>query len=153
MMNQYSKDLNLKIEKAKESYPYRIYLDTRETILAMLDEFQDNKIIVSKYWREELAGFEYLFDSSPLIIQKLREHSYHITGQYSYTYRRHHAHRSSPFRRKFRQLQMVDRKNLFVEESKAPSEQPKSEEALTDVSAEPSAKEDESKVKFHKKYE
>ncbi len=119
MMNQYSELLNQKIEKARKSDPYRIYLETRETILALLSGTQDNKTTVSHYWREELAGFEYLFDSSPLIIQKLREHCFHITGLYSYTYRRHHAHRSSPFRRKFRQLQLVDRKNLFVEESKA----------------------------------
>lgn len=119
MMDQYSDLLTQKIEKARNSEAYRIYLETREIILAMMNRSLDNKTTVSQYWREELAGFEYLFDSSPLIIQKLREHSYHITGLYSYTYRSHHAHRSSPYRRKFRQLQSVDRKNLFVEESKA----------------------------------
>jgi len=118
-MNRYGELLNQKIEKARDNVSYRIYLDTREIILAMLNESKDIKTSVSQYWREELAGFEYLFDASPLIIQKLREHSYHITGLYSYTYRRHHSHRSSPFRRKFRQLQLVDRKNLFIEESKA----------------------------------
>ena len=54
---------------------------------------------------------------------------------------------------KLLQATLTDLRLMFVEELKAPSEQPKSEEALTDVSAEPSAKEDESKVKFHKKYE
>ena len=54
---------------------------------------------------------------------------------------------------KLLQATLTDLRLMFVEESKAPLEQPKSEEALTDVSAEPSAKEDESKVKFHKKYE
>ena len=34
----------------------------------------------SSYWQEELANFEYMLDASPLIIEKLRHHTHHITG-------------------------------------------------------------------------
>ncbi len=71
----------------------------------------------SSYWQEELAGFEYLFDASPLIIKKLRHHAYHITGAREYDYRKHHARETPTLERRLRRLQSTDRHDLLVPES------------------------------------
>jgi glycosyltransferase involved in cell wall biosynthesis len=41
----------------------------------------------SAYWREELETIDYLIEASPLIINKLRHHAFHITGIRPYDYR------------------------------------------------------------------
>jgi hypothetical protein len=41
----------------------------------------------SRYWVEELASLEYLFDASPLVVERLRHHSYLVTGLRAYDYR------------------------------------------------------------------
>jgi hypothetical protein len=51
------------------------------------------------------------------------------------------------------QATLTDLRLMFVEESKTPADTPKAEPPQPDVSAEASAKADETKVKFHKKYE
>jgi putative sugar O-methyltransferase len=72
----------------------------------------------SDYWRAELAGFDYLLDASPLIVEKLREHCYHLTGLRSYEYRSHHAHVKKRFEGKLNALRALDRHGLFVPESR-----------------------------------
>jgi hypothetical protein len=54
----------------------------------------------------------------------------------------------TPDETKVLQAHLTDLRLMFVEESKAPTETPQ-----PDVSAEAAAKADETKVKFHKKYE
>ena len=73
----------------------------------------------SAYWQQEVEGFDYMFDASPLVIAKLREHEYHLTGLRSYEYRRHHADYARRFASKLRRLREVDPGNLFVPESEA----------------------------------
>ena len=73
----------------------------------------------SAYWQQEVEGFDYMFDASPLVIGKLREHEYHLTGLRSYEYRRHHADYARRFASKLRRLREVDPGNLFVPESEA----------------------------------
>jgi len=41
----------------------------------------------SAYWREELRNFEYMLDASPLIVDRLRQHTHHVTGVRVYEYR------------------------------------------------------------------
>lgn len=103
------------IEKARKTAIFRHYLRVRDLILRMLDD--EPGYASSAYWKQELRGFEYLFDASPLVIAKLREHTYHITGLRSYEYRHHHAGRASPFADKLRQLKAHDPSNLFVGEA------------------------------------
>lgn len=106
------------LEKARNSTAYRGYLLVRDKILAMLENTPAEENTPSAYWREELAGFEYLFDASPLIIQKLRHHCYHISGLRDYDYRAHHGHQAHFFERKFHLLQKHDPKGaLWVPES------------------------------------
>src|SRR3989338_3309691 len=78
------------LEKAKNSFEYKNYLEVREEFFRMIDGVPKNSF-ASSYWAEELAGFDYLLDASPLIIQKLRHHTYHLTGIQEYNYRQHHA--------------------------------------------------------------
>lgn len=105
------------IEAASADASYTNYLAVRERVLSMLGEAFGDKDIPSHYWEEELAGFDYLLDASPLVVRKLREHSYHITGLKSYEYRRHHAHKTGPFKQKLAALRQIDTKNLFIPEA------------------------------------
>ena len=108
-----------KIEQARSSKAYQNYLQIRPLIIRMLDEAEAYGANASDYWEEELRGFEYMFDASPLIIDKLREHCYHITGLQSYSYRKHHAHKGKRLEKKLRTLKAVDTKGIYVPEAHA----------------------------------
>ena len=71
------------------------------------------------YWQEELAGFEYMLDASPLIIEKLRHHTYHATGLKVYDYRTHKDKARALLARKLEALIEVGRRDLLVPESPA----------------------------------
>lgn len=105
------------IAAGKDSPHYRNYLRARDAVLACLDEMDEAGAAPSAYWREELGGFDYMLDASPLIIEKLREHCHHITGDASYRYRQHHAVVADPFAQKLARLTKLDRSDLFVPES------------------------------------
>ena len=94
---------------------YAYYERARDLVLEMLDE--GTKYGYSDYLREEIAGFDYLFDASPLVVAKLRKHTHHITGVKSYEYRRHHAAQAPRFAAKLQRLRDLDSGGLFVPES------------------------------------
>ena len=114
----YARDLAAVIEAAKAEAYYKNYLTVKDRVLSMLGESFGGKDIPSRYWEEELAGFDYMLDASPLIIRKLREHCYHITGLKSYEYRLHHAHKKESFKQKLEALRKVDSKGLFIPEAR-----------------------------------
>lgn len=103
-----------KADILRQSPAYENYLRAREHVMAMVSQ-QPN--LASEYWEEELAGFDYLFDASPLIISKLREHSYHVTGLLSYEYRAHHSHQQPRFAKKLAMLRELDPRGLFIPEA------------------------------------
>jgi putative sugar O-methyltransferase len=70
----------------------------------------------SDYWSEELAGFEYMLDASPLIVDKLKHHSYHLTGLRVYDYRTHKDRAEAQMRSKLDALRAVGDPALFVPE-------------------------------------
>jgi putative sugar O-methyltransferase len=105
------------IEKARSSPAFRHYEHVRDLVLRMMDEAAGYQ--PSSYWQQEIAGFDYMFDASPLVVAKLREHEYHLTGLRSYEYRQHHADYARRFASKLRQLREVDTSSLFVPESEA----------------------------------
>ncbi len=109
--------LNDKIKKIRESSIYKDYIEIRGDILKMLESPESVNDSPSKYWMEEMEGFDYIFDASPLILNKLREHTFHITGIKSYEYRDHHAHQASAFEKKIKLLQQVDPWGLFIPEA------------------------------------
>lgn len=101
--------------RASEQPIYTYYERIRDLVLQMLDE--GSKYGYSDYWREEIAGFDYLFDASPLVVAKLREHTFHLTGLKSYEYRSHHAGKAAPFAEKLQRLRDLDPTGLFVPEA------------------------------------
>lgn len=107
------------IEAAMKAPAYTHYLAVRDQVLQMLELGRLNGDQPSAYWREELAGFDYMFDASPLIVQRLREHCYHLTGQRSYDYRYHHRHKSHLWAEKLASLRRIDKSGLLVPESPA----------------------------------
>ena len=68
----------------------------------------------SPYWAEEVIGFDYIFDASPLIINKLRHHCYHLTGESPYTYRNHHNFKLDQFKSKLDLLKSISSEDLFI---------------------------------------
>ena len=105
-------------EAARNSPAFANYLKVREFIFAMMDDWTriDPEGGPSAYWQEEIEGFLYLFDASPLLIAKLREQCYHITGIRSYEYRTHHQHKSHNYISKYKKLKRLDPAGLFVPE-------------------------------------
>lgn len=108
-------DLHKAVEAARCSDAFCHYQQVRERVLDMLEQSQTDE--VSPYWQEELAGFDYMLDASPLVIRKLREHCYHITGLRAYEYRSHHSHQQEAFAKKLGALREHDDAGLFVPES------------------------------------
>jgi putative sugar O-methyltransferase len=96
---------------------HRNYTQVRPLVLKMMFEMEQETQAPSDYWREELDGFDYLLDATPLVVSKLRQHCFHITGLRSYEYRRHHAHMKGVFETKLKALRSVDKAGLFVPES------------------------------------
>ncbi|MDP3772209.1 MAG: putative sugar O-methyltransferase [bacterium] len=116
MTNQAALEQRIAMLRAGGSY--RAYLAARAAVFAMLDH-QPDEARPSAYWTEEIAGFEYLFDASPLIIEKLRQHTYHITGLHDYEYRSHHNRSAEKFARRLADVRAVDANGVFVPESRA----------------------------------
>lgn len=103
------------VETARQSAAYRNYERARDRVVAMMSGMDGAD--ASAYWQEELAGFDYMLDASPLIVNKLREHCFHITGLKSYDYRKHHFHKAKPFANKLAVLRKEDSRDLFVPEA------------------------------------
>ena len=71
----------------------------------------------SAYWKEELANFEYMLDASPLIVDKLRAHSFHITGLHVHDYRSGRERKAARYAEKLHALQAAARNpELFIPE-------------------------------------
>lgn len=109
----FGRQLQADIDQAEQSAAYQNYRFVRDKVIQMINEAPTT---ASRYWSEELAGFDYLFNASPLIVNKLREHCYHITGIKSYEYRQHHRYRAQAFEDKLALLKAIDKTGLFIEE-------------------------------------
>jgi hypothetical protein len=107
------------LERLREEPFYRNYELVRREVLAMLREQSGEGDLPSSYWREELAGFEYMLDASPLVIQKLRHHTYHVTGLRVYDYRTGKSRAQQAFEGKLQSLLAVGDRELLVPESPA----------------------------------
>jgi hypothetical protein len=82
------------------------------TLEAQLPHYQP-----SAYWAEELENFEYMLDASPLIIDKLRHHSLHITGIRVYEYRSNRDRFRAQFVAKLAEMKRIAPPGLLVPES------------------------------------
>ncbi|MFQ5563814.1 MAG: putative sugar O-methyltransferase [Parvularculaceae bacterium] len=112
--------IEARVRELRAGVAYENYLDVRAHVFAMMDAWETSSHDrPSAYWREEIDGFSYLFDASPLMVGRLREQCYHVTGLKSYEYRAHHAHKAARFEGKFKMLAALDPAGLFVPESPA----------------------------------
>jgi hypothetical protein len=78
----------------------------------------DGHVRPSEYWAEELENFDYMAEASPLIIRKLRQHAFHITGIRSYDYR-NAREQQAHFERRMRALIDLGGRELLVPEHPA----------------------------------
>jgi hypothetical protein len=110
-------DLQSRIDALSTGTAYRNYLTVRDRVLGMLEHGAIRETDrPSGYWREELAGFEYMLDASPLIVDKLRQHSYHLTGLKVYDYRSGKEAYEQQLREKLDALLEIGGEELFVVE-------------------------------------
>ena len=105
------------VEAARQSQAYAQYCTVRDAVFAMLEQQSKLDASPSGYWRTELAGFDYMFDASPLIIAKLRHHTYHLTGLKEYEYRNHHARNAPRLADRLHYLEAQDTHGMRVPES------------------------------------
>jgi glycosyltransferase involved in cell wall biosynthesis len=73
----------------------------------------------SGYWRDELETIDYMIEASPLIINKLRHHAFHITGIRPYDYRSKGDNRREYFEARLNALRELGGDGLLVPESPA----------------------------------
>jgi hypothetical protein len=114
----FADQLRDRLQALREGPAFRAYLDAREHVLAMKRREQSEAYAgPSGYWQEELANVEYLLDASPLVIEKLRQHCFHVTGIRVYDYRTHRP--SHDFEHKLRALIQLGGRELLVPEPRA----------------------------------
>lgn len=107
-------------EVVEESLEYRNYRYVLERVLLMKRQSGPLAAAVSipsRYWSEELEGFDYMLEASPRIIRKLRQHTYHITGLRVYDYRSNKDKNKAQMEAKLAALQALDQNGLLVPES------------------------------------
>jgi glycosyltransferase involved in cell wall biosynthesis len=73
----------------------------------------------SQYWRDELETIDYMLEATPLIINKLRHHAFHITGIRPYDYRSKGDNRRELFEARLNALRELGGDGLLVPESPA----------------------------------
>ena len=76
-------ELERRLEQARTTPAWAAYQRVRDWLLDVAGASADP----SAYWAEELETLDFLLDASPLVIEKLRHHSYPITGIRPYDYR------------------------------------------------------------------
>jgi len=102
-----------KIKINQETDAFRTYQRIIPFFKDMLEKDTESP---SQYWTQEISGFDYMFDASPLIINKMRHHCYHLTGERDYAYRDHHLYKSDQFKSKLELLDSIAQKKLFISE-------------------------------------
>jgi hypothetical protein len=113
-------DLDQRLRALRSSAGFQAYEQVRASVLQMLEQESARvpaALQPSDYWREELSNFEYLFDASPLLIDKLRHHCYPVTGLRQHDYRSHRDRDRARLADKLAALIEVGGRELLVPES------------------------------------
>lgn len=107
-----------RVARLRATPAFANYEYVRERVLEMRGRVEaDPNYKPSAYWQEELANFEYMLDASPLIVDKLRAHSFHITGLHVHDYRSGRERKAARYAEKLHALQAIARNpELFVPE-------------------------------------
>jgi hypothetical protein len=109
--------LERRLEELRASRAYAAYERARAAVLTMKLREGELTGAPSAYWREELENIEYLLDASPLVVDRLRQHCYHVTGVWPYNYRSHKTRERRRHAEKLAALAAVGGHDLFVPES------------------------------------
>ena len=110
-----------RLRTARESPAYANYELVREKVVRMREleaGRADGRSDPSAYWQGELAGLEYMLDASPLVVERLREHTHHVTGIRTYDYRHPRAEARQRFADKLDALVALEGRELLVPESR-----------------------------------
>ena len=99
---------------------FQAYLRARDAVLAMKRVSAPDAVAdPSAYWAEELENVDYMTDATPLIVRKLRQHTFHITGIRPYDYRNRNDGRLEHFEARLQDLRALGGDALLVPESPA----------------------------------
>ncbi len=110
-------ELDARLEELRSGSGYVNYLRVRDWVLKMKQMGErEPEHRASDYWLEELAALEYLLDASPLVIDKLRQHTYPVTGIRAYDYRSQKDEAKRRFAEKLAALVQVGGHDLLVPE-------------------------------------
>ena len=118
--------LRERLQALRESTAYRNYEYVRAKVLGMRAEAPalapsgvegSPHYRPSAYWEEELSNFEYMLDASPLIIEKLRHHSFHVTGLHVHDYRTKKDRPRARLAKKLHALVRASKAELLIPES------------------------------------
>jgi hypothetical protein len=86
--NAIREELRERLETLRQAPAYLNYERARDWVLDVKAEKSGGETTsASAYWNEELDVLEYMLDASPLVIERLREHTYTVTGLRAYDYR------------------------------------------------------------------
>jgi len=97
----------------------RAYESARAAVLAMTHAPAGAQAVAdpSAYWRDELDNIDYMIEATPIILRKLRQHAFHITGIRPYDYRSKGDGRRESFEARLRALRELGGDALLVPES------------------------------------
>ena len=113
-------ELSSRVAALRESPAYSNYERARDEVLRMLDTSVDAaEGTPSAYWEHELRNFEYMLDASPLVVESLRHHTFHLTGIRTYEYRPNRDADRRRLEAKLRMLAELESDALLVPESPA----------------------------------
>ena len=104
---------------ARSAASFLAYERARDAVMKMTAGVVDGAAEPSAYWREELETIDYMIEASPLIINKLRHHAFHITGIRPYDYRSKGDSRREHFEARLNALRELCGDGLLVPESPA----------------------------------
>jgi hypothetical protein len=111
--------LRARVDAAARSRGVQSYTIAREHVLRMKDQAPHvgGTADPSIYWQEELANFDYMLEAHPLVIERLRHHTYHLTGLRVYDYRSRKDQARAAFAEKLAALVELGGKKLLVPEA------------------------------------
>jgi hypothetical protein len=96
---------------------FQVYSAVRDAVLRMKGQAPDGN--PSQYWARELAMIDYMVEASPLIVNKLRQHAFQITGIHPSDYRLQDDSRRDAFEERLRALIALGGRELLVPEHEA----------------------------------